>query len=213
MFHFMVISHFLALWTAFRIYAAYLQKLVSPKARVEPSTGRGGKRGQTSGGKRGLKSAVRVRFAPKVVSQSTQRHTAREPAPQASSLASFVSNLSLATKRDAQKALKVARQLEAMAQEKLGTQQQVLSQTVNNARYQRTALAVEEPAHRHLSQRGTVRRSMQRVSPPEEPVHPLHDPSRYDHGYDEYVEDEMEEEDVKPNIAAMNQLRSRRSGY
>lgn len=147
------------------------------------------------------------------MSQATQRHTAQETAHQASSLANLVSNLNLATKRDAQKALKVARQLEAMAQEKLGTQQQAPSRTVNNARYQRTALPVEEPARRHVSQRGTIRRSTQRNSPPEEPVHPLHDPSRYDHGYDEYVEAEMEEEDVKPSIAAMNQLNRRRAGY
>lgn len=189
----------------------FMQKLSAGKPRGEPATSRGGKRGQSAAGKRGLNSAVRVRFAPKVMGQSTQRQAVQEPPPaQNPSLASFVSSWTVRTNKDAHMALKVARQLEAMAQEKLGIQQPAPSRSGTNGRsHQRAVVQVDELVHRPTSQRGT-RRATQQFSPPAEPANPLHDPSRYDHGWDEYVDDDMEEEDVKPSIAAMHQLRNRR---
>lgn len=202
----------------FVLKADVLQKTRPGKARVEPATVRGGKRGQSAVAKRvGANSAVRVRFgAPKVMAQPAQRHI---PAPQrqaelpvqAPSLASVVSSLQLSSKKEAQRALKLAKQIEAMAQEMLGPQHSV--QPASRASYhrsmqQRMAVSPDDPAQRPAPHRGPARRATLRASPPVEPVNPLHDPSRYDHGWDEYVDEEMEQ-DVKPTMAQLN-ARNRR---
>eukprot|EP00892_Ulva_mutabilis_P003231 jgi/Ulvmu1/12909/UM098_0097.1 len=191
------------------------KKTRAGKARVEPTTVRGGKRGQSAGGKRiGTNSAVRVRFgAPKIMTQPTQRHVVREAPVQASNLASFVSSLQLHSKKEAQRALKLAKQIEAMAQEKLGYQLAVqpAPRTAHNGRAgHRVAYSPEAQAQRLASHGGSARR-MQRTSPPTEPANPLHDPSRYDHGWDEYVDDEMEQ-DVKPTMAQLH-ARTRRMAH